>query len=184
MTTTAPRETSGCVTRADLFQHRLLEDPPAAASAAERRRAAALTSAASKVCGDCPIRNQCLYTAVIDHDVAGFVAGTTERDRLRIRRELGWRVEPENLDTMAGAFAANRQVDHDEIVRLRHANPHESLEVLAHRMGCSLSTVKRHLRRARQERARPTQRPTRIKPSMRRVLTAARRVLTPQRQAA
>jgi hypothetical protein len=66
-------------------------------------------------------------------------------------------------------------VDHDEVVRLRAANPDESLERLAQRLGCSLSTVKRHLRQERG--AVRTRKPPRPMPSMRHVLAAARRVL-------
>ncbi len=79
----------------------------------------------------------------------GFVAGTTPRQRHEIRAELEVTVEPDDFDTLAGVTSPNRQIDHDEVVRLRAANPHESLESIAQRLGCSLSTVKRHLRRAR-----------------------------------
>jgi hypothetical protein len=87
---------------------------------------------------------------VVHHDVAGFVAGTTQRHRVGIRRVLGISVEPEDLDTLAGVTRHHRQVNHAEVVRLRNANPSESLERLAQRLGCSLSTVKRHLRYERQ----------------------------------
>ena len=71
---------------------------------------------------------------------------------------------------MAGVTGGHRQVDHDEVVRLRHAHPDESLETLARRLGCSLSTVKRHLRR---ERRNPTvRRDQPPKPSLSAVLTA------------
>lgn len=172
----------GCVQRTDIFQDVLLEDPPTSLNAAERRATMKLTSQAAKICGACPLQNKCLYTAVVDHDVSGFVAGTTEKQRLKIRRALGWKVTPDNMDSLAGAFAQNRQVDHDEVVRLRMANPHESLEMLAHRMGCSLSTIKRHLRRHRQERTSPKPRQVKVKPSLRKVLTAAQQVLNPQTQ--
>lgn len=183
MTITATQtrtDVRGCVQHADVFQHELVEEPPTATTAAVRRQAAQLTDRAAEICGDCPIVRQCLYNAIVEHDVSGFVAGTTEKQRHQIRRALGWTVEPENLDSMAGVVAANRQVDHDEIVRLRTANPHETLETLAHRMGCSLSTVKRHLRRHRQERTTPRPKPTRVRPTMEQVLTAARHVLSPQ----
>ena len=50
-------------------------------------------------------------------------------------------MEPENFDTLAGVTGRHHQVNHSEVVRLRHAKPDESLEMLAHRLGCSLSTV-------------------------------------------
>jgi hypothetical protein len=118
---------------------------------------------ADAVCGACPVFSECLYRAVVEHDVSGFAAGTTERERTEIRRLLAVTVEPEDFDTLAGVTRTHRQVDHDEVVRLRKANPQESLERLAHRLGCSLSTVKRHLRRERGARVRQisdTPRPT------------------------
>ena len=51
----------------------------------------------------------------------------------------------------AFVVGGQRTVDHDEVVRLRRAHPDESLERLARRLGCSLSTVKRHLRRERNQ---------------------------------
>jgi len=59
---------------------------------------------------------------------------------------------------------------HDEIIRLRNAHPDQSLEALAHRLGCSLSTVKRHLR---QERDQPSVRRSTRRPTMAEVVSAA-----------
>jgi len=107
--------------------------------------------------------------------VAGFVAGTTARQRSEIRRRLGVSVRPEDLDSLAGVVGG-RQVDHAEVLRLRAAHPDESLEVLAGRLGCSLSTVKRHLRR---ERSTPTDPEARTpRPGLRQVLVAAAEVTT------
>ncbi|MBA8793859.1 AraC-like DNA-binding protein [Friedmanniella endophytica] len=152
-TATRPGSTP-CVTFAGLFQDRLLEEPPSnSAPAAERRRYAALVEQAAEICAACPVQARCLYTAVVEHDVAGFVGGTTPRQRAEIRKRLGVEVAPEDFDTLAGVTAPNREVDHAEVVRLRAANPQETLEQIAQRLGCSLSTVKRHLRRARAEAA-------------------------------
>lgn len=177
MTITAPAqpaaalEQTSCAANAALFQHPLLEDPPASSqlSAEDRRLQKALTARAEAVCSECPLMTACLYEAVVNHDVAGYVAGTTQRQRMQMRAKLGIRVEAEDLDTMAGCFGRNRQVDHEEVVRLRNANPTESLEQIAQRLGCSLSTVKRHLRRARNE-----QNPklSVVKPSLEQVLDA------------
>lgn len=142
---------TGCVEFARLFQDPLLEEPPAPSAAVElRRRQAALERAAGDLCRACPVLEACLYSAVVRHDVAGYAAGTSRRQRAEMRTALGVRVEPEDFDTLAGVTRHHRQVDHGEVVRLRHANPHESLEQLAQRLGCSLSTVKRHLRHERQ----------------------------------
>ncbi|HZA05629.1 MAG TPA: helix-turn-helix domain-containing protein, partial [Propionibacteriaceae bacterium] len=65
----------------------------------------------------------------------------------------------------------HRQVDHDEVVRLRHAHPDESLETIARRLGCSLSTVKRHLRRERRDPGVRREEPP--KPGLSAVLAAA-----------
>lgn len=177
----------GCLDNADLFQHPLLEEPPtASAPADERRQHLMMTRKAENLCIECPIMTQCLYNAVVRYDVAGYVAGTTVRQRNEIRARLGITVAPEDFDTLAGVTARHRQVDHDEVVRLRNANPHESLETLAHRLGCSLSTVKRHLRRHRHEAATKAPAPKKHTPTMTEVLTAYREVTRgiPARRAA
>ncbi len=159
MSETDVREGSvtGCVRFAALFQHRLLDEPPTgSAPATVRRRYQHLTERAGAVCGTCPLRPTCLYDAVVVHDVSGYVAGTTQRQRLEIRRRVGVTMHPEDLDTIAGATGPNRPVDHEQVLRLRRADPDATLETIAHRLGCSLSTVKRHLRRARDARASDT----------------------------
>jgi hypothetical protein len=143
--------TTGCVEFSGIFQDSLLEEPPTASALADvRRRHDALEREAAALCRACPVLVPCLYRAVVHHDVAGFVAGTTHKQRSDIRAQLAVRVEPEDFDTLAGVTRHHRQVKHSEVVRLRSANPHESLEQLAQRLGCSLSTVKRHLRDERQ----------------------------------
>lgn len=147
----ASRRGPACATAPEVFQDPLVEDPPRGSLTREdRARQARLVGQARSICESCPLRTACLYDAVVRHDVAGFVVGTTVRQRGEIRRRLGVVVEPEDLDTLAGVVGGARQVDHDEVLRLRRANPDETLEQLAHRLGCSLSTVKRHLRRERQ----------------------------------
>ncbi len=166
----------GCVELAPIFQDQLLEESlTAAAPASLRHRQAALVRQAENACRACPLIADCLYRAVVEHDVAGVAGGTTAGQRQQIRRRLGIVVEPEDFDTLAGVTGRNRQVDHDEVVRLRNANPQESLEMLAHRLGCSLSTVKRHLRRERSHPTARTHRPS--KPSRRAVLSAAAEVI-------
>ncbi len=145
------RATTPCVSDPDIFLNPLLEESlPAGATSDTRRRHAQLVARAESACGECPLMVECLYAAVVKHDVNGFVAGTTQRQRVEMRNRLRVTVEPEDFDTLAGVSARNRQVDHAEVLRLRNANPHESLEMIAQRLGCSLSTVKRHLRKARQ----------------------------------
>jgi DNA-directed RNA polymerase specialized sigma24 family protein len=175
---------TGCVQFASLFQDKLLEEPPtSSAPAAQRHRYNMLTERASEVCGNCPLQQACLYEAVVRHDVSGYVAGTTQKQRLEIRRRLSVAVQPEDFDTFAGATARNRPVDHEEVVRLRRANPDETLESIAQRLGCSLSTVKRHLRRERAAQAGETQvAPIRQKlPTMQQVMVVAAQVVAPIR---
>lgn len=171
-TTSAP----ACVANKDLFQDSLVEEPPtSSAPAATRRRYAGMVRQAESVCSSCPLMQSCLYDAVVKYDVDGFCGGTTRKERQEMRSLLGVTVTPEDFDTLAGVTARHRQVDHDEVVRLRNANPHESLEMLAHRLGCSLSTVKRHLRKARnQAKVTPIRKAQR--PSIEQVLDAFRRV--------
>lgn len=175
---------TGCVQFADLFQDNLLEEPPtSSAPASVRHRYLALTERAGEICSDCPMMRNCLYDAVVRHDVAGYVAGTTQRQRAEIRRRLGVVVEAEDFDTLAGATARNRPVDHDEVLRLRRANPDETLESIAQRLGCSLSTVKRHLRRDRAERSALTEvaELRRGLPTKAQVLAVAAQVMAPVR---
>jgi hypothetical protein len=156
------RRGPACVSNPEIFQHPLVEDPPRGGlTRADRDRQTRLVGRARATCGECPLRAACLYDAVVRHDVAGFAGGTTARQRTEIRRRLGVVVEPEDLDTLAGVVGGARQIDHDEVLRLRRAHPDETLEQLAHRLGCSLSTIKRHLRRERHE---PTRRPAVTRP--------------------
>jgi hypothetical protein len=169
-----------CVELASVFQDPLLEEPPASnAPHTVLRQYAALVGQAEQACRSCPLIEDCLYAAVVQHDVAGYVGGTTPEQRFRIRRALQISVQPEDLDTLAGVTGRHRQVDHDEVVRLRHAHPDESLETLARRLGCSLSTMKRHLRR---ERRTPSVRGAEPpKPTLSQVLAVAEKVMNPPR---
>jgi Transcription factor WhiB len=170
-TSTADHTTARCIELAAIFQDQLLEDPlPASAPGAVRRRQLALITAARAACRECPLIIDCLYRAVVDYDIAGYAAGTTPAQRIQIRRQLGITVEPEDFDTLAGVTGRHRQVNHAEVVRLRNANPNESLEMLAQRLGCSLSTIKRHLRRERRE---PTPRIAPARPTVAEVRAAA-----------
>lgn len=147
MPSTTP-DVTGCMQRPELFQDPLLENRPTAAAAASvRRRARTLEQEAAALCHSCPVQVECLYAAVVRHDVSGYVAGTTQRQRSAIRRELGIKVAPVDLDTLA-AVASRRPVDSASVLRMRTANPQESMDVLAERLGCSVSTIKRHLRKA------------------------------------
>jgi hypothetical protein len=130
-----------CLELTTVFQDHLLEEPlPATSPGTVRRRQLALLTTAQAACRECPLIIDCLYRAVVEYDVAGYVAGTTPPQRAQIRRQLDITVKPEDFDSLAGVARHHRQVNHTEVVRLRNANPNESLETLAQRLGCSLST--------------------------------------------
>ena len=109
-----------CVKFASLFQNPLLEDETSVETAADIRTQAALTAHAAKLCGECPLRAQCLTEAVVSYDVAGFVAGTTEPQRREIRARLDITVEPEDLDSFAGVCSGRSFVRHRRASRLLH----------------------------------------------------------------
>ncbi len=171
------RPAVGCLEQSSVFQNSLIEDTlPSSAPAAQRRRQTELVRQAQSACRSCPLLRDCLYRAVVEHDVAGIAGATTVAQRQQIRARLGIVVTPEDFDTLAGAVGRHRQIDHEEVLRLRRTHPDESLDQIAHRLGCSLSTVKRHLR---QERATPVApRPDVAKPRMAAVLAAAAEVIT------
>ena len=78
-----------CIELAAVFQDQLLEEPlPASAPGVVRRRQLALIATAQTACRECPLIIDCLYRAVVEYDVAGFVAGTTPPQRAQIRRRL------------------------------------------------------------------------------------------------
>lgn len=163
--------TTACVTYSNVFLHPLLDDGAAPSSRGERREQQMLRSQAEKMCAGCPLLAQCLSDAVTKFDVSGYVGGTTKRQRQEIRGRLGVQVDPEDFDTFAGVNSG-RQFDRYEIHRIRTANPDQPLSVIAAKVGCSVSTVKRHLRRIEEESgtARPR---VKVTPSPAAVLAAA-----------
>lgn len=133
-----------------------------------------LIAVARRSCAGCPMLVDCLYRAVVEVDVSGFVACTTEADRATIRESLGIEVTQSTLAPFGSARLGGGPVSHEAVVAARQAHPNDTCQQLAERLGCSTSTVKRHLRRAREaaheaERAAPVQR--RI-PSVEEVLDA------------
>ena len=133
-----------------------------------------LIAVARRSCAGCPMLVDCLYRAVVEVDVSGFVACTTEADRAAIRESLGIEVVQSTLAPFGSARLGGGPVSHEAVVAARQAHPNDTCQQLAERLGCSTSTVKRHLRRAREaaheaERAEPVQR--RI-PSVEEVLDA------------
>lgn len=141
---------TACVAHSDLFLHPLLDDTAQASTGTERRRQEILRTRATAMCASCPVQGRCLTDAVARFDVAGFVAGTTRKQRKEIRARLGVDVTQDDLDSFTGA-PSGRQFDRREIYRMRMANPALPLSSIAAKIGCSVSTVKRHLRRIEEE---------------------------------
>lgn len=170
---TAVETQTPCMTYTNVFLHPLLDDTSSVGREANRREQAMLRSQADKLCGGCPLLAECLTSAITKFDVSGFVAGTTRRQRQEIRNRLGVVVPDDDFDAYAGVNSG-RQFDSNEIHRLRTANPTEPLSAIAARVGCSVSTVKRHLRRIESEGLAPT--PRRVKPTTAEVMRMAAQV--------
>jgi len=153
-----------CAADPDLYLHPLLESPPSRSKVTKAvwEEYRGLLGQVRNACAACPMFVDCLYSAVAQVDVAGYVGCTTPSERRRIRSMLGVAIEPEDLDAAAGVRGERRPVDHEAVVAMRAAHPDESLEQIAGRLECSLSTVKRHLRRAR--RGSPEPEPERPSP--------------------
>jgi hypothetical protein len=142
---------TACASDTDLFLHPLLEEPPtkSGASGETWSEYEALVRRARSACSACHLLADCLYKAIAQTDIAGYVGCTTPAERAAMRRLIGVRLEAEDFDAYSGARGARQPVDHDTVLRTRAAFPDDSLESIAERLDCSLSTVKRHLRRAR-----------------------------------
>lgn len=143
-------QTTPCVEFSNIYLHPLLDESQSVSTQANRREQAMLRTQADKMCASCPLLAACLTDAVTKFDVAGFAAGTTRRQRQEIRSRLGISLDDDDFDSYAGV-SSGRQFDRAEIHRLRMANPTEPLSAIAARVGCSVSTVKRHLRRIEAE---------------------------------
>lgn len=146
-----------CAARPEMYLHELLDTPPVQSKVAKavwadyRERLAAVREA----CAGCPLFVDCLYRAVVQVDVSGYAGCTTTRERRQIRRLLGISIPTEDFDAVAGVRTEGKPIDHETVLATRAAFPADSLESIAERLGCSLSTVKRHLRRARQDERAP-----------------------------
>ena len=162
-----------CMTFANVFLNPLLDDTQPAGKQSSRREQTMLRLQAEKLCANCPIQAQCLSDAITRFDVSGFVAGTTKRQRQEIRHRLGVVITEDDFDSYAGVNSG-RQFGRNEIHRLRMANPTEPLSAIAARVGCSVSTVKRHLRRIEQDGLAPT--PRKVQPTPEQLMAAAAEV--------
>lgn len=145
-TTTPP-----CIFEPEVFHDEHLHNPPARheVSASEWEQLTAKRAAAHRKCAGCPLMVDCLYRAVVEMDVSGFVACTTETDRHKMRAELGIQIMQPAFP-FGGARVGGGPLSHDAVMMMRHAYPKDTCGQLAERLDCSTSTIKRHMRRARE----------------------------------
>lgn len=143
-----------CALTPEMYQDEVLLSPPSRrdVSAEQWRDYQAKRSVAHRRCAGCDVFDECLYHAVVDVDVSGFLACTSEIERRKMRRDLGIEI---HLDSSpyGTARVGGGPVDHTEVIAARKAHPDETCRQLAERLGCSTSTVKRHLRQEREGRA-------------------------------
>lgn len=141
-----------CALQPELFQDAALIDPPKPrdVSAAQWRDYLHKTEVARQRCASCPVLAECLYRAVVEVDVAGYLACTTQEQRELMRRDLGIAIDESEALALVGR-AGRGPVTHELVLETRAEHPEDTYQQLADRLGCSLSTIKRHLRRARRE---------------------------------
>ncbi|GAA3537111.1 WhiB family transcriptional regulator [Aeromicrobium flavum] len=170
-----------CAMAPAMYQDETLLNPPGRrdVTVEQWRDYLSKRDAAHRRCAGCAVLADCLYRAVVDVDVAGFLACTSEAERRTMRRELGIEVQ---VDTSpyGTARVGGGPVDHAEVMGARKAHPDETCRELAQRLGCSTSTVKRHLRQEREGRAEAPV-ATIEKPTMGQVLDAFDRLDTSRR---
>lgn len=138
-----------CVDAPERFLDERLQVAPT--TAAEAAEVAAARAKVHRACAACPLMVDCLVRAVVEVDVSGFVACTTEADRAQMRRALGVDVTPAPLMTFGAPRVGGGPVSHEAVLTMRQAHPKDTCQQLAERLGCSMSTIKRHLRREREQ---------------------------------
>jgi hypothetical protein len=135
-------------------------------SSAERERLSATKAAIHRQCAGCPLFVDCLYRAVVEVDVSGYAACTTESERALIRERLGVEVVQSTLTPYGAPRVGGGPVSHEAVLTARQAYPKDTCQQLAERLGCSTSTIKRHLRRDREQRADEATRPDPAAPNL------------------
>lgn len=142
-----------CVERPEVYLDERLQDLPARTelSGAEWQVLSDQLAGVRRQCASCRLLVDCLYRAVVDVDVFGYAACTTARDRQEIRSMLGIAVRSFAPEPAGVGRAGTGPVDHEAVLAARRAHPEDTFGQLAERLGCSLSTVKRHMRRAREQ---------------------------------
>jgi hypothetical protein len=153
MTVTVDVVAPPCTTEPEVYLDEQLHAPPARTdiSPGDWERLSIKRASAHRQCAGCPMMVGCLYRAVVEVDVSGFVACTTEEDRAEIRRQLGIEVQQSSAAPYGTARVGSGPVSHEAVMAARQAYPKDTCHQLAERLDCSTSTIKRHLRRAREQ---------------------------------
>lgn len=140
-----------CAMAPEMYQDDVLLSPPSRRDVTPERWREYVTTraAAHRRCAGCAVLDACLYRAVVEVDVSGFLACTSEAERRRMRRDLGIEVQVDS-SPYGTARVGGGPVDHEAVVGARKAHPDDTCRQLAERLGCSTSTVKRHLRQERE----------------------------------
>jgi hypothetical protein len=157
MTVTVDVVTPPCASVPEVYLDEHLHTPPSRTelSADDWERLTVKRASAHRQCAGCPMMVNCLYRAVVEVDVSGFAACTTEHDRAEIRRQLGIEIQQSSATPYGAARVGGGPVSHEAVMAARHAYPKDTCHQLAERLDCSTSTVKRHLRRAREQKLNP-----------------------------
>src|SRR4051794_28764284 len=94
-----------CSTDIGLFLDPLLGEPPVKSTAPREtwQEYERLLLAARGACSTRPLLADCLYKAIAQTDVSGYVGCTTRKERIAIRKLLGVKLESEDFDSFAGA---------------------------------------------------------------------------------
>jgi hypothetical protein len=137
-----------CADAPERFLDEQLQSAPS--TAAEERRQSIARGRVQRACAACPLMIDCLYRAVVEVDVSGFVACTTEAERAKMRRSLGIDIAPAPLQSFGAPRVGGGPVNHEAVLAMRQTHPKDTCQQLAERLGCSMSTIKRHLRRERE----------------------------------
>lgn len=144
-----------CAEAPQMYQDEDLLSPPSRreVTANQWRVFQAKQALAHRRCAGCPVLAECLFHAVVEVDVSGFVACTSEADRRRMRRNLGLSPQLSATSNYGTSRVGGGPVSHEAVMAARRAYPDDTCRQLADRLGCSTSTIKRHLRKAREESA-------------------------------
>lgn len=166
--------TPPCASLPEVYLDEHLHTPPSRAeiSDSDWARLTVKRASAHRRCAGCPMMVDCLYRAIVEVDVSGFVACTTEDDRAAIRDQLGIEIQQSPAATYGDARVGGGPVDHAAVMTARQAYPKDTCHQLAERLDCSVSTIKRHLRRAREQAASIATSPASTAPTVDAVLDA------------